>query len=188
MKKVLFLSLFIFLSISVFAQVEKEAGASKSEAVAFSSRDGALIKKEFYNLGKVKGIDFSVLVLTDILKNEKIACLRIITTYFSSASRSSDEYIGTLDSDEIDACIKSLIYIKDNLLSIVPTTYTECEYKSKDGVKMGAFNDSKEFGKWSSYVQTKSYTSRSAVFLKGEDIDSFIVKLTEAKQKINELK
>ncbi|MTK95922.1 hypothetical protein [Bacteroides stercoris] len=49
---------------------------------------------------------------------------------------------------------------------------------------MGAFSSSKG---WSSFVYTKSYTSRSAKFLKEEDLPVIIEKLSEAKQKIAEV-
>jgi hypothetical protein len=109
MKKIASLLFVALLCVASFAQEQKKED-SKSKAVEFSARDGSLIKREFTKLGKVGGVDFQVLLLTDVLKNEKLACLRLTTTYYSSASRSSDEYIGTLDADEIDACLKSLDY------------------------------------------------------------------------------
>lgn len=179
MKKFLFSLLVAVLAIPAFAQ-SLEKDKSDSKAVAFSSRQGALITKVFYPIGDVKGVNFEVLLMVDELKQEKIACLRLKT--YSSVTE--DDYIGTLDADEIDACMQSLAYIKDKLLPTTPEMYTECEYKSKDGIRMGAFSSSKE---WSSFVYTKSYTSRSAKFLKEEDLPVIIEKLSEAKQKIAEV-
>lgn len=179
MKKFLFSLLVAVLAIPAFAQ-SLEKDKSDSKAVAFSSRQGALIAKVFYPIGDVKGVNFEVLLMVDELKQEKIACLRLKT--YSSVTE--DDYIGTLDADEIDACMQSLAYIKDKLLPTTPEMYTECEYKSKDGIRMGAFSSSKG---WSSFVYTKSYTSRSAKFLKEEDLPVIIEKLSEAKQKIAEV-
>lgn len=185
MKNVISLLFATLLCVTSFAQEQKKED-SKSKAVEFSARDGSLLKKEFFELGNIKGIDFRILVLTDILKKEKIVCLRLKTTYYSSASRSSDEYVGTLDPDEIDACIKSLNYIKEDLMQSAAEVYTECEYKTKDGVKIGAYFDEKK-KTWHPYIQTKSYTSRSIEFINAESLDALLAKLDEAKQKINEL-
>ena len=179
MKKFLFSLLVAVLAIPAFAKI-LEKDKSDSKAVAFSSRQGALITKVFYPIGDVKGVNFEVLLMVDELKQEKIACLRLKT--YSSVTE--DDYIGTLDADEIDACMQSLAYIKDKLLPTTPEMYPECEYKSKDGIRMGAFSSSKG---WSSFVYTKSYTSRSAKFLKEEDLPVIIEKLSEAKQKIAEV-
>ena len=91
---------------------------------------------------------------------------------------SSDSYIGTLDSDELDACIKSLQYIKDTLLPSAPTVYTEAEYKTNDGVKFGAYYAK---DKWTAFIYTKGYTSRSAEFLGVDNLDSFITVMQQSK-------
>ncbi|KAB5272039.1 hypothetical protein F9954_16900 [Bacteroides stercoris] len=105
MKKFLFSLLVAVLAIPAFAQ-SLEKDKSDSKAVAFSSRQGALITKVFYPIGDVKGVNFEVLLMVDELKQEKIACLRLKT--YSSVTE--DDYIGTLDADEIDACMQSLAY------------------------------------------------------------------------------
>lgn len=179
MKRILFFLLVAVLAVPTFAQ-SLEKDKSDSKAVAFSSRQGSLITKVYYPLGDVKGVDFEVLLLIDELKNEKMACLRLKT--YSSATE--DDYIGTLDADEIDACIQSLTYIKDKMLPTTPEMYTECEYKSKDGIRMGAFWGSKG---WSTFVYTAGYTSRSAKFLKEADLPVIIEKLNSAKGKIVEV-
>lgn len=179
MKKILVCLLIAVLAIPTFAQ-SAEKDKSDSKAVAFSSRQGALITKVYYPLGNVKGVDFEVLLMVDELKNEKMACLRLKT--YSSVTE--DDYIGTLDVDEIDACAQSLAYIKDKMLPTIPEMYTECEYKSKDGIRVGAFSSNKG---WSTFVYTKSYTSRSAKFLKGDDLPVIIKKLADAQQKIKEI-
>lgn len=179
MKKILVCLLVAVLAIPTFAQ-STEKDKSDSKAIAFSSRQGALITKVYYPLGNVKGVDFEVLLMIDELKLEKMACLRL--KVYSSAT--DDDYIGTLDADEIDACVQSLNYIKDKMLPSTPVMYTECEYKSKDGIRMGAFSSTKG---WSTFVYTKGYTSRSAKFLKEEDLPVIIEKLVNAKQKIAEV-
>jgi hypothetical protein len=134
-------------------------------------------------MGKVKGVKCEILILTDIVNQTKLGCLRLETTY--SSSYSSDSYVGTLDYDEIDACVKSLQYIKDNMLPSSPSVYTEAEFKTRDGVKFGAyFNINKS--KWNAFVYTKGYTSRSAEFFDSSNIDSLIEVMNKSKVMIQE--
>lgn len=181
MKKVLLLLSVLFFSISVFAQAKEDVPASKSTTIEFLNSQGSLIIKEFYDLPKVKGVECQVLIATDVVNGSKLGCLRLITTY--SSSYSSDTYIGTLDYDELDACVKSLQYIKDTLIPSTPLVYTEVEYKTKDGVELGAYYSK---NKWKAYVYTKDYTSRSAEYLDASNIDAFISVMNQAKNLISE--
>lgn len=118
MKKVLiaFLTV-VFATMIAFAQEQAKDAIpeSKSKAIEFLKTDGSLLIKEFYDLVKVKGVECQVLVITNVVSKKKIGCLRLETKY--SSSYSSDSCIGTLDSDELDACIQSLQYIKDTFFN-----------------------------------------------------------------------
>lgn len=184
MRKVVFaLLVAVFATMTAFAQEQAKDAVpeSKSKAVEFLKTDGSLLIKEFYDLEKIKGVECQVLVITNVVSKKKIGCLRLETKY--SSSYSSDSYIGTLDSDELDACIQSLQYIKDTLLPSTPEVYTEVEYKTNDGVKFGAYFAN---NKWTAYVYTKGYTSRSAAFINAENIDKFIAVMQQAKALITE--
>lgn len=162
-------------------QAKDEIPESKSKSLEFLKAAGTFIVKEFYDLEKVKGVGCQVLIMTNALTDTKIGCLRLETNYRSQYS--SDSYVGTLDADELDACIKSLEYIKNTLLPSNPDVYTEAEYKTSDGVKFGAYYNK---GKWTAFVYTKGYTSRSAEFLGANNIDSFIAVMCQAKVLIAE--
>jgi len=184
MKKYLLLCLLI---VSVFntsfaqAQEKDVIPESKSKAIEFLKADGTFLLKEFYDLQKIKGVECQVLIMKNVVSGSKLGCLRLETQYRSQYS--SDNYIGTLDADELDACIQSLRYIKDTLLPSVPEVYTEAEYKTNDNVKFGAYFSN---NKWTAFVYTKGYTSRSAVFLDVENIDRFIAVMEQAKALIAE--
>ena len=109
MKKILFFAVAVLLSASTFAQSKATEDKTESKTLEFMSRGSSLIKKEFYDLESVKGVECKVLIVTDLLENKKIGCLRLETTYTGYST--SDTYIGTLDYDEIDDCIKSINYI-----------------------------------------------------------------------------
>nr|DAE34984.1 MAG TPA: hypothetical protein [Caudoviricetes sp.] len=185
MKKLL-LIFTVAVLIHPFAQgqtAKSDEQKSNSKAIEFLQSNGTFIIKEFYDLPKVKTLECQVLILTDIVNKKKMGCLRLETVHFSSYSKSADTYVGTLDFDELDACIQSLTYIKDNLLPSMPTVYTEAEYKTLDNVKLGAFYGS---DKWETFVYTKGYTSRSAVFFDSASIELLISVMNQAKQIISE--
>lgn len=187
MKKILFAVLFLFTLNVTSAQQENSKDESKSETLRFLKKDGTCFMKEFYDLGKVKGVECQVLIVTDVVEGSKIGCLRLITEYVSSVT--SDTYIGTLDYSEIDACVKSLEYIKSTIQS-QPSIYTEIEYKTNDGIEIGAYYNEKgglsAVKGWRAYVYTKSYTSRSAEYFDASNVDALIVILKNAKTVIAE--
>lgn len=184
----IFVVAFVPLTIVVADDSEKK---SASKTVEFLSKDGSFLKKEFYDLPSVGGtynrIDFQVLILTDLKNNEKYGCLRITTYYISSIMNTSanDSYIGTLDSDELDACIVCFEKISSEFTVTSALTYTEVEYKTRDGVKLGTFwNEVKS--EWKTYIQTKSYSSHSMSTVPSNKVSFLIGNLKQAKQMIAE--
>lgn len=177
MKKVLFMVLLLTFSNTTFAQTKEQESQSKSKTVAFLAKDGTLLKKEYYDVegGKVSGVGFRNIVITDLLNQNKIGALRITTAHYSSALSSTDTYIGTLDYDELSACIKSLEYMYDHVVNTTPTTYTECEYRTRDGITMSIFWNSKNT--WKFVIQTKDYTNRSAQYLNIQSLSTTILNL-----------
>lgn len=182
MKKIL-LILALLMPMALLAQDKvADAPQSKSKTLEFLEKDGSFIQKEFYQLGKVKGVECEILILTNLLNKQKMGCLRLKTTYYNRVG-GNDTYIGTLDADELSASVQSLQFIKDQLIPTTPSTYTEAEYKTRDGVKMGAYSSEKG---WKSYIYTKGYTTRSAEFFDASNIDTLIGYFNQAKEMIAE--
>lgn len=183
MKKFLFFVAALMISATTFAQDKASEDKTESKTLEFMSRGSSLIKKEFYDLEAVKGVKCQVLIVTDLLENKKIGCLRLETTYTGYST--SDTYIGTLDYDEIDDCIKSINYIRENILTSTPETYTETEYSTRDNIEVGAYYNEKKLS-WTAYVYTKSYTSRSAEYFDASSLSSLVAVMTKAKNMIAE--
>lgn len=185
MKNLLLFIVLMLVCTSSFSQEKKEEEKSKSEVVEFLQKDGVLLEKNFFDIGKVSGVKFQTIVITDLISKKKVGALRIETSHYSSIG--TDTYIGTLDFDEIDACLKSLEYIKTNILPTTPTVYTECEYKTKDGVKMGVFwSEGKKEAAWSLYIQTKSYTNRSNAFISNDKLDEIMDMMKKSADNLKE--
>lgn len=184
MKRLLFV---LALMMPMFLNAQEKEEKSNSKTLEFMAKDGIVLKKEFYNLPDV-GSSYNktqnqVLIVTDLKSNEKRGCLRIITNYPSSSGNT--EYIGTLDPDELDAAIVSMEKILAEIIPTTPETYTEVDYKTRDGIEIGTFWKEKK-NEWTIYVKTKSYTSRSMSTFKAEELELLIINLKDAKQMINE--
>lgn len=168
------------------AMAQEETGKSKpseSRALAFMESSGTFVKKEFYPLSTISRVKYDVLILTNLLNNKKIGCLRMTITY--SSSYSTDEYVGTLDFDEIDACVQCLSKLQNEILPTQASVYTELTYKSRDGVEVGAFYSEKK-QQWEAYICTKGYTMRSAEYFNSESIPEIIANMQQAKTLITE--
>lgn len=64
MKKILLMMAVVFLAISANAQTNEQEEASKSEAVKLLQKDGVLLRKDFYDIGKVEGVTFQNIIIT----------------------------------------------------------------------------------------------------------------------------
>ena len=66
MKKILFIMAVVFLAIAANAQSNKQEESSKSETVKLLQKDGVLLRKDFYDIGKVEGVTLQNIILPDI--------------------------------------------------------------------------------------------------------------------------
>ncbi|MBQ8222119.1 MAG: hypothetical protein IJZ87_02040 [Bacteroidales bacterium] len=183
MKNYLFVILSVIISITGMAQEKSVDDKSESKTLEFMSQGSSLIKKEFYDLGKVKGVECQVLIITNLLSNERLGCLRLETKYQGYSS--SETYVGTLDYDEIDDCLNSINFICENILTITPTVYTETEYRTRDNIEVGAYY-SENKSSWTAYLYTKNYTNRSVEFFDLESLSSLAKIMQNAKVMIAE--
>lgn len=188
MKKIimaLFMVLSMMSTMSVcYAQTEEDA-TPKSKTLAFMAKDGSFFKRETINLPSAGPVKCEVLVITDVKTNDKIACLRLITEYYISGGN-TDSYIGTLDSDEIDAVIQCIDHLQTEEFPSQTDLYTEVTYKSRDGIQIGAyFSPDAKKKEWQPFVYTQRST-RSRKYPTQEAIAQIKINCESAKQIINE--
>lgn len=158
-----------------FAQQEEKEQESLSKTLNFLKKDGTCLIKEFYDLETVGDVVCQVLIITDVVSNSKIGCLRLKT--YSSATHIS--YIGTLDSDEIEACIKSLDYMKDSILITAPIVYTEAVFTTRDKVSIGIYYAKKD---WTAFVKTRNYLNYSMQTFSSRYLDKLREQMIKAKE------
>lgn len=127
-KKILNILIVLFMATGAYAQ--SLVSGSSSKTLQLLEADGSFLVKAFYDLATVKGGDCKVLIITDAFSGKKLGCMRLETR--PSAARAAETYVGTLDADELDACIQALSYIREHLLLSPCETYTEAEYRTRD--------------------------------------------------------
>jgi hypothetical protein len=190
MKKFILVAVFLCCFQYTFSQVKKEIPeAPKSKLESFSENSGTMLKKEFFDVAIVKGVQFEVLKLTDMSNNSVEAGLRISATLGSGSYLSS--YVAFLDKDEIDGFEKAIDYMLTNVsTSSVPVNNIEYRYMSRSGFSATVYNGS---GTWSSKktwrlnLRLEKYISASNAYLTAEELPKIKEAIAAAKLKLQSI-
>lgn len=175
-KAILATGIFLLTATATFAQTKEQ---ELSNAEKFSAKAGALIQKEFVEIGSVKGAKIKVIYFTDLITNTKQSALKF--EYESVGKYSSDTKAAILDADEVDGLIKSIKIIQDKVFPTTATNYTEVSFKSRGGFDAGCFWSK---GTWSTYLKLEKYDKDSYVFLGKDDFPTLLGLLEQAKTKL----
>lgn len=171
------LILFLLMPFSVLAQSELTTSNFEKIESSYSS----FSEKMFYDIGKVKGLKFQVVKLTNILKKESIKSLRL--EYVYKTQYTSDTKVAVLDADEIDGLLSALKYIQTTVLPETRNEYCEITFKSRSGFRAGVYFDFEKL-LWKPFLQLKQFDSNSSVFLPIEDFPSLILLINKANESI----
>lgn len=166
----------LLCSLSAFAQKDS---LSKSLIEKLSDKSGSLFKREFTEIGKIKGMKVDLLRITNLSEaNAK----SFSGARFENSTQYSD-YIAFVDADELDGLIASLQYIQTKIFNDTAKVYTEVEFKTRGGFKAGCYftPDDK---KWSGFVQVASYSNKSMIFMDSDDFRKFKGMMEQVKSMI----
>lgn len=175
-KVILAVGIFLLATTAIFAQTKEQ---ELSNAEKFSAKAGALIQKEFVEIGSVREAKISVIYFTDLITNTKQSALKF--EYESVGKYSTDTKSALLDADEVDGLIKSIKIIQEKIFPSTATNYTEVSFKSRGGFDAGCFWSK---GSWSTYLKLEKYDKDSYVFLGKEDFTTLLGLLEQAKIKL----
>lgn len=179
MKKILFTTLCLFIFSGLALAQSPPVDREQSNIEKFSAKSGALIERQFIDVGNLKGVKVQLLVITDMLSNTKVTGLRL--EYAVSSRYSSDTKATFLDQDELDGLIKSINILKTKVFNTTRDSYPEIIFRSRSGFEAGGyFND----GKWKTFMKLERFDKDSYVFLQPEDFDVLAELLQQAKQKL----
>lgn len=179
LRSVLALIFVIVSLIPSIAQDKKEAEQAQSNFDKFTSRSGILFQRQYTDIGKVRGMDIKVLVVTDLLNTKaKSSCVRFEMETGLRVTRSE---ITTLDIDEVDGLIASLRYLKSTVFNTTPDRYTEITFRSRGGFEAGAFYAR---GSWTPYIYVSRYNKDSMFASSMQEFDLLLDHLLKAKPKL----
>lgn len=173
-----FLAVGISLMVTnVFLAQTKEQELSNAEK--FSAKAGALIQKEYLEIGSINDAEISVIYYTDLISNTKQSALKF--EYEKIGKYSNDTKTAVLDADEVDGLLKSIKIIQENIFPSTVTNYTEVSFKSRDGFEAGCFWSK---GSWSTYLKLEKYDQDSFIFLGKDDFPALLALVEQAKAKL----
>jgi hypothetical protein len=172
------LAMVIFLLTSTIS-IAQTKDQELSNAEKFSAKAGALIQKEFVEIGSVKDAKISVIYFTDLITSTKQSALKF--EYESTGKYSSSTKAAVLDADEVDGLIKSIKIIQEKIFPSTATNYTEVSFKSRGGFDAGCYWSK---GSWSTYLKLEKYDKDSYVFLGKDDFPTLLELLEQAKTKL----
>ena len=173
---------------------QRENSASKT--VDFLNSHSSFTKYEYYALPDVgKGssrIGNEVVIITDVVNNEKIGCLRVsnsgmLQNYGYGFFR--NRYACVLDLDELDDLVKSCEYIQSDVLKTEAEVPTVIKFKTLDGLSLvvawPAINSGFYTDKgWDIFIKTDPYDNDSNRKINIKYFPQFIQNLKDAKEVI----
>lgn len=178
MKKYVLFALFCSLLNPIFSQ-EDDLYDKLNNPLEISEYEGGLIQRDFYFLENIKGVEYNVLIITDLLTKEKHGYLTI--SIDDDIPNSTKFYSGYLSFDEINTCLLSLDYINNYVQLTTPTNYIDIKYKNKNNVQVGAYYDDLP-KKWIGFTKTNKKQKYFAI----SNLKKLVPVMIKAKVLINE--
>jgi len=179
MKKLILIGLIAIFNLTLFAQTQTVKEVETSNAEKFSASSGALIKKDFIDIGEIRGAKLQVVVFQDMISEKNTSAVRF--EYEVKSSYSTDTKKAMLDADEIDGLLKSIKVMKDKIFPSTSDVYSEVTYRSRGGFEAGCYWSK---GKWTTYLKLERYDGKSYVFLDQEDFTTLYDLLAQAQTKM----
>lgn len=163
------------------AQEAKPEPTPLSKLEEFSKKSGTLVQKTFESIGGVSDVTMDIVEIKDLLSNQAVKGLRMELVVKSTYS--TDTKRAFLDSDEIDGLLKSIQFVRDNVMTTTPTIYTEVTYQSRSGFEFGAFFAIKGKG-WTSYLKLERFDGKSFAFMDSTALGKFLELISLGKAKM----
>lgn len=188
MRPLFLVLIFLVLTISVFAQNDTASRKPQTKIEQMALKEGAVIKKEFHDLGNINGVQVDLLTVTEVNGDQSITLKGVKFSTYSSLGSSSYERSSYIDADEINGVLKFVDFVRQ--INIMPEVYTEYVYNSKGDFKAATytakkFGSNKLSGDWVLVVYGDKYYSSSAKYIPQKYINDFYTILTRAKDLLN---
>ena len=180
---------FVFLGTAIlmfsqasilFAQDLAKKDQSRSNIEEFSSQSGALVEKEFIDIGEFKKCKVKVAKFTDLITNSSTKGVRFELEV--KGKYSVDSKIGFLDNDEVEALQTSITILIEKVVSTVPSNYKEVAYTSRSGFQAGCYWSD---NKWKGFLKIEKYDKDSYVWFSPNDLAMLSEIIGQARSQLN---
>lgn len=185
MKKTILLAILAITAFMPSFAQEADKPESKSNTVLFEERGNSLIERTFYDIGAIPGLEFQCITIKNVQDGEMVGALRVITHYYNNVLKDTEEFIGTIDSDEMDALIKALEYMNEIATTKEATDIiTEYEFRSRDDVRFCLFTTRRKT--WELVVKPLPYRSHSSWYIKKSRLTDITELAKKSKAQLDE--
>ena len=151
----------------------------------FEERGNSLIERKYFDFEPILGVEFQNIVISNVQSGEKVGALRLISSEYSKVLNRPETFIGTVDSDELEALIKALEFMQNTINTQEVTDIdTEYEFRSRDNVRICIFTSRKKV--WEMVIQPVQYTNRSSRYMKSDNLPKIIEQVKKAKAQLDE--
>jgi hypothetical protein len=141
-KTILLVTLTTLLGASSYGREAKQ-DTTKSKTEALLSEPGKLLQRELFLIDKILASNYTIrveaIIINDINASSRTGALQIST--YSTVGPQLTTHVGTIDYDEIKPVIKTLEYIKTDVIDSSPEVSSKVEFLSGSGLKVGAHYD-----------------------------------------------
>lgn len=183
----LILILLIFSSGINAQNTNSDSNGYNNPVAELLRSEGTLLKKEYVVIGKESGVEFQNLYITNISTKELRGTLVIKVTLGDWFWGTERELENTISTHEIEDCIKSLQYIKNDVLNTTPESYTELIYRTNSGVTIGAYYQIGSFQKWNIVLGTRYSLNNSSKTINIKNIDKLIELFIKSKKELDKI-
>lgn len=180
MQKSIFILLFSFFIVNVFAQ---NTTSTKIEQAVLTKN--FLFKQEVFSVDNIEAFRIDAIKVTNLENFSIISGLKVV--HKIKIGKELKTFNNYIDSDEIDGLLTTLQYMKTILKSkTIPNSYTEIKYTTKSGFQMMLFTvlNLKNKLDWSFMSQSNIENEKTLVLLQNEDIEKLQKTTEQAKSKL----
>jgi hypothetical protein len=151
----------------------------KSNWEALSAQDGVLLRKEFIRVGTFKKCNIEAAMLTDLSSSRDIKGIRF--SYEVTKQYTTGTKVAFLDVDELDALLRSIALIIEEILPSAPENYVEVAFTSRGGFAAGCYYTS---GKWTGFMKLERFDGDSFIWFDSSTYGELLAILQQVKTKL----
>lgn len=168
---------FIVITLLALSILAKAQSPYESKTYIFANQPGAVIEKEYHELGYLDQIDVRLMKMKNLITNQTAYGIRF--EFLPGNEIITNAKIGYLDSDEIGDLIKSIAIIQNRVVTRNQNIQSEVTFLCRSGLVIGCFFDVNKKN-WIPYIQIIQSDPNSTVRLEKNGFNYLLKMLEDA--------